>query len=86
MWIQAIRGPHGIARIELKETAIPKQVSHSRLAGEREDAMNAIISKFLQRGWIKPSKSEWQAQAFIVPKPEKNGQKDWRLVVDYRDI
>ena len=39
----------------------------------------------LDRGWIVPSKSDWAAQAFLVPKPpDATGKKQWRLVVDYR--
>ena len=53
--------------------------------GLRETALKEIIDKYLERGWIRPSKSEWAAQAFVVPKPDTpNHQKQWRMVVDYR--
>ena len=56
-----------------------------RCSGEREDALREMIEKFISRGWIIPSKSEWTSQAFVVPKPaDASGQKKWRLVLDYR--
>ena len=56
-----------------------------RKLGEREVALREIISKYLQRGWIRPSKSEWASQPFVVPKPASaDGKKQWRMVVDYR--
>ena len=56
-----------------------------RCSGEREEALEELIEKMIQRGWIVPSKSEWAAQAFLVPKPpEPTGKKAWRLVVDYK--
>jgi len=80
-----LRGPFGKAKIELKETARPMARKPFRTLGEREIALKAIVDKYLQRGWIRPSKSEWAAQAFVVPKPETaDHQKQWRMVVDYR--
>ena len=79
------RGPFGVARIELKDGAVPMKKKFFRCSGEREEAMDALITKMLDRGWIVPSKSEWAAQAFLVPKPPApNGDKQWRLVVNYR--
>ena len=47
--------------------------------------MRLIVEKYLERGWIRPSKSEWAAQAFVVPKPPKpDGANNWCLLVDYR--
>ena len=44
-----------------------------------------MIAKFIDRGWVVPSKSEWTSQAFVLPKPAtKNGEKQWCLVLDYR--
>jgi len=79
-----VRGPYGIARIELKDKAVPQARKPFRMSEEREQAMNQIVEKCLKRGWIRPSKSEWASQAFVVPKARKDGQKDWRMVVDYR--
>lgn len=79
-----VRGPYGMAVIELKDTARPLARKPFRL-GERDNALRQIVDKYLERGWIQPSRSEWAAQAFVVPKPPApNGDKQWRMVVDYR--
>ena len=52
---------------------------------EREDALREFVNNYLERGWIRPSRSEWAAQAFMVPKPlTPEGKKQWRMMVDYR--
>ena len=82
-----LRGPYGIARIELRSDARPVKKKFFRLAGDREFAMEGHIDKLISRGWIEPAVSEWAAQAFLVPKPldtKKPGEKQWRMVVDYR--
>ena len=81
----AIRGPFGVCHIELKDGAKPMHKKFFRCSGEREEALNQLIEKLKSRGWIVPSKSEWTAQAFVVPKPaDASGKKQWRLVLDYR--
>jgi hypothetical protein len=81
-----IRGPFGLAHIELKPDARPVRKKFFRCSQEREEAMLAFIKKLTSRGWIVPSHSEWAAQAFLVPKPADptKKEKQWRLVVDYR--
>jgi hypothetical protein len=81
----AIRGPFGVCKIELKEGAQPMHRKFFRCSGEREQALNTMIEKLIERKWIIPSKSEWTSQAFVVPKPpDASGEKKWRLVLDYR--
>ena len=77
------RGRFGTARIRLKPN--PKIYRHReyQLQGDRAEAMKKLLAEFIERGWIKPSDSEWASQAFIVPKKEKG---EWRLVVDYRGL
>ena len=81
----SIRGPFGVAKIELKDTGRPLARKPFRTLGLREEALKVIIDKYLDRGWIQPSKSEWAAQAFVVPKPDSaDHKKQWIMVVDYR--
>ena len=82
-----LRGPFGIARIELKEGAKPIRRKCFRCSGEREAAMERFVDKLIKKGWIVPSHSDWATQAFLVPKPmdaRKPLEKQWRLVLDYR--
>ena len=76
----ALRGPYGVAVIELKPSARPLARKPFRMLGIREEALRVFIDKYLERGWIQPSKSEWAAQAFVVPKPAAaDGTKQWRM-------
>jgi hypothetical protein len=50
-----VRGPFGIAKIELKESARPMARKPFRL-GDREAPLRSIIDKYLERGWIRPSR------------------------------
>ena len=71
--------------IELIDHARPSARKPFRMPEEKETALRAMVDKYLDRGWIRPSRSEWAAQAFIVPKPASaDGKKQWRMVVDYR--
>ena len=80
-----VRGPYGVVQIDLKESARPLARKPFRMHPEREDALKEFVDKYLERGWIRPSRSEWAAQAFMVPKPPTpEGKKQWRMVVDYR--
>ena len=79
------RGPFGTAKIDLKDHAKPMKKRFFRCSGEREEALELLITKMIKNGWIVPSTGEWAAQAFLVPKPpDASGLKDWILVVDYR--
>ena len=73
----------GTARIKLKPN--PKIYRHReyQLQGDRAEAMKKLLVAFIERGWIKPSDSEWASPAFIVPNKEKG---EWRLLVDYRGL
>ena len=82
-----LRGPYGVAVIELKDGAIPQQRKPFRMIGEKEEAFRALIAKFLERGWIEPTNSEWGSQAFLVTKPTAEKTiESWRMVVDYRYV
>ena len=76
------RGEAGIARIKLKQGAVPQRVGPYRTVGVRDAAFRESISKFFERGMLEKLFSSWAARAFCVPKP---GGK-WRLVIDYRHL
>ena len=59
-----LRGPFGVAKIELKDGAKAIRRKFFRCSGERKTAMEVFIDKLIAKGWIVPSHSEWAAQAF----------------------
>ena len=80
------RGPFGVAHIELKPDAVPQKRKPFRMLGEKEEALKTLIQKFLDRGWIEDTDSEWGSQAFLVFKPSVEKSDAWRMVVDYRYV
>lgn len=45
------------------------------------------IDEMLKQGIIEPSQSEWSSPVLLVPKKtDVNGEKKWRLVIDYRKL
>ena len=63
----ALRGPFGVAHIDLQDGAVPQKGKPFRMLGEKEQALRKLIEKFLEREWIEPTESEWAqwgSQAF----------------------
>lgn len=51
------------------------------------DEVRKQINKLLEDGIIRPSRSAWTAQVWIVPKKtDASGEKKFRMVIDYRKI
>lgn len=45
------------------------------------------VDKMLQEGVVRPSSSPWNSPLLVVPKkPDSNGQRKWRVVVDFRKL
>ena len=84
----ALRGSYGVTTIELSEGAAPHKRRLFRIRAEREAALRKVIESYLEKDWIEPSASDLSAQAFLVPKPADplSGEKQWRMVVDYRHL
>ena len=76
-----VRGPYGEANIRLKPD--PRVYRHREFAlrGNRKEAMQQILPKFIDRGWLEPCQCEWASPWIVVPKKVAG---EWRLVVDYR--
>ena len=79
-------GDVGLAKLLMKENAVPKHQRPYKLVGEREAAMQELVEDFLERGWLEECKdgSPWSCNAFAVPK--KGEGKKFRMVIDYRDL
>ena len=77
------RGKFGTAQIKLKPNPNIYGHRYHQNQGEGAETMKKLLMKFIERGWIELSDSEWASAAFIIPKKEKD---DCRLVVDYRGL
>ena len=78
-----VRGPFGLAKIDLVPGARPKRHRSFKMVGEREEALKQILEEYCDMGWLEPSFSEWGSPCFILP---KKASHEWRLVVDYRAL
>ena len=63
-----VRGQYGEAKIRLKPD--PRVYRHREFAlrGERKEAMEKILRKFIDRGWLEPCQSEWASPCSVLPK------------------
>ena len=68
--------------IRLREGARPYRKIPYRLSVNQKAALEAELGEFFDKGWIRPSTSEWATVPFVVPKKEGG----WRVVIDYRDL
>lgn len=72
-------------KIHLKDDAMPVYVKPYRLPVSQKDEIHKQVHKMLKSGIIEETSSEWSAPLLIVPKkPDLNGNKKWRIVIDYR--
>ena len=69
-------------RIRVREGAKPYQKAPYRLSPEQKEALHTELKEFKEKGWIRPSKSEWATVALVVPKKDRT----WRVCIDYRDL
>ena len=53
---------------------------------KHSDEVARQIKELLRTGIIRKSKSEWASPTLMVPKPEHDGHKEWRMCVDYRGL
>ena len=51
------------------------------MIGITEQVLGDKVREFMEKGWIRDSRSKWVARAFLFRKP---GVNKWRLVIDYR--
>ena len=47
-----IRGPFGLARIDLVPGARPKRQRSFKMVGEREEALKEILEEYCEMGWL----------------------------------
>ena len=83
------RKPTGVLRdkrleycIRVREGARPYQKAQYRLLPEQTEVLHKELKEFKDKGWIRPSRSEWAIVALVVPKKDLM----WRVCIDYRDL
>lgn len=52
----------------------------------QRDIIQKKIEEMLQKGIIEPSKSLWNSPLLLVPKKSQTDEKEYRLVIDYRNL
>ncbi len=69
-------------KIVLQEGAVPQSEPRRRQSYRKRLAVEEIVQKYLQAGYIEPSRSPWAAPVVLVRK--KDGT--FRMVIDYRKL
>lgn len=64
----------------------PVYIKNYRTPKLQKDEINRQIGKMLDNAIIEPSTSEYNSPVLLVPKKSLDGQKAWRLCIDFRFI
>jgi hypothetical protein len=73
--------------IRLKPNANPIYVKPYRIPHSQRQEIEKQVNQMLKDDIIEESRSEWSSPILLVPKkPDGNGNKKWRLVIDYRRL
>lgn len=70
-------------KLRIKDNA-PVYVKNYRLPQSHREEINKQVKKLIDDELIEPSFSEFNSPLILVPKPTLNGEKRWRMCVDYR--
>lgn len=71
--------------ITVKPNTNPVYIKPYRLPQSLKLEINKQVQKMLDEDIIEPANSEWNSPVLLVPK-KTEGEKKWRLVVDYRKV
>lgn len=66
------------------KTDQPVYVKNYRLPQSQKEEINNQVAKLLSNNLIEPSVSSFNSPLILVPKKSNNGQRKWRMCVDYR--
>lgn len=74
-------------KIHLKPNISPVYSKPYRLPQSQKTEIGKQIKEMLENDIIEESQSEWSSPILLVPKKaDANGEKKWRLVIDYRKV
>lgn len=75
------------AKIKLQKGVSPAYTKPYRLPHGQKTEINRQVDKMLKDGIIENAISEFSSPLLIVPKKnDENGNKKWRVVIDYRQL
>jgi len=69
--------------VELLPGSSPIKQAAFKMSPAQNDEIKRQIKEYIDKGFLKPSKSPWGAPVFLVSKPHSN---KWRLVCDWRKL
>lgn len=73
--------------IRLNKSAKPAYIKPYRIPHAQKAEIHKQIDNMLKEGIIEETRSKWSAPLLIVPKKvDQNGNKKWRVVIDYRQL
>ena len=73
--------------IKVNKGARPAYRKQYRTPHSQKDIIREEVKKLLDADIIEPAKSPWSAPILLVPKKtDVNGEKKWRIVIDYREL
>jgi hypothetical protein len=78
-----IRGPFGLAEINLKPGARPVKQRMFHITGERREAWEKLTNEVIFSGKVEPGIGPWSSPSFPVPKKNPG---EYRLVEDFRAV
>lgn len=64
----------------------PVYTKNYRIPHSQKEEITSQVNKLLKNEFIEPSASAYNSPLLLVPKPALNGQKRWRLCLDYRAV
>ncbi|RYX85566.1 RNA-directed DNA polymerase [bacterium] len=70
-------------KLRLKDDE-PVYIKNYRLPHVQKQEINTQVQKLLDNDLIEPSTSNFNSPLILVPKKSTNGEKRWRMCVDYR--
>ena len=74
-------------QVRLKPDAKPFTAEPRSMSSEKREALRKKLLDLQKMGMIQHEPNPfYSSPAFMVPKPSRNGEKRWRMVIDMRDL
>ena len=78
--------PDELFTIKLKSGSTPIHAKPYPLPYNQADEIEKQIQELKKAGFIRESESQWASPTIVVPKPTRNGKKEFRMCIDYRAL